>query len=94
MSDKCLFVSSGPTLINFGRQPKWNCPIPVDESNAEKRPQGSTTVAPVTDGVQPWFIPPIPCYEPEDGVFYAHIGPTGGKAGYQSITGNNYFFNL
>ena len=34
-----------------------------------------------------WEIPPIQCYEPEDGVFYAQMGPTGGKQGYPAITG-------
>ncbi len=27
------------------------------------------------------------CNEPEDGVFFAQIGPTGGEQGYASITG-------
>jgi hypothetical protein len=91
-------------LINFGRQPQWNCPIPEDEAGGapaspagtDKRKQqqaqqeqAAVGSIPVTDGVQPWFIPPIPCYEPEDGIFYAHIGPTGGKAGYESITGKS-----
>lgn len=35
-----------------------------------------------------WEIPPIECYEPEDGVFYAQMGPTGGKQGYPAITGD------
>lgn len=35
-----------------------------------------------------WEIPPIQCYEPEDGVFYAQMGPTGGKRGYPAITGD------
>lgn len=34
-----------------------------------------------------WHIPPIQCYEPDDGVFYAQMGPTGGKRGYPAITG-------
>lgn len=34
-----------------------------------------------------WDIPPIQCWEPEDGVFYAQMGPTGGKQGYPAITG-------
>lgn len=34
-----------------------------------------------------WEIPPIQCHEPEDGVFYAQMGPTGGKQGYPAITG-------
>ncbi|XP_055594127.1 protein Skeletor, isoforms B/C [Uranotaenia lowii] len=35
-----------------------------------------------------WEIPPIQCDEPEDGVFYAQMGPTGGKQGYPAITGH------
>lgn len=35
-----------------------------------------------------WDIPAIQCYEPEDGVFYAQMGPTGGKRGYPAITGH------
>lgn len=34
-----------------------------------------------------WEIPPIECDEPDDGVFYAQMGPTGGKQGYPAITG-------
>lgn len=34
-----------------------------------------------------WEIPPIECNEPDDGVFYAQLGPTGGKQGYPAITG-------
>ena len=37
---------------------------------------------------KPWFIPPIACNEPENRVFYVHIGPTGGSQGYNAITGN------
>lgn len=36
---------------------------------------------------KPWDIPPIQCDEPEDGIFYAQMGPTGGKHGYSAITG-------
>ncbi|XP_020281703.1 protein Skeletor, isoforms B/C isoform X1 [Pseudomyrmex gracilis] len=35
-----------------------------------------------------WEIPPIQCNEPDDGVFYAQMGPTGGKHGYPAITGH------
>lgn len=38
-----------------------------------------------------WDIPPIQCYEPDDGVFYAQMGPTGGKHGYSAITGKYVF---
>ncbi|XP_041985351.1 protein Skeletor, isoforms B/C isoform X2 [Aricia agestis] len=37
---------------------------------------------------RPWDIPAIQCHEPEDGVFYAQLGPTGGKQGYSAITGH------
>ncbi|XP_066140457.1 protein Skeletor, isoforms B/C isoform X1 [Euwallacea fornicatus] len=43
---------------------------------------------PVKEKREAWFIPPIECYEPEDGVFYAQMGPTGGKRGYPAITGH------
>lgn len=53
----------------------------------------STTLRPVptpaaVSNRNAWEIPPIQCYEPEDGVFYAQMGPTGGKHGYPAITGN------
>lgn len=43
-----------------------------------------------------WVIPPIQCDEPEDGVFFAQMGPTGGKHGYPAITGNcnNHHFTI
>ncbi|XP_076678715.1 DM13 and DOMON_DOH domain-containing protein skeletor isoform X2 [Andrena cerasifolii] len=41
--------------------------------------------APKTDA---WEIPPIQCNEPDDGTFYAQMGPTGGKHGYPAITGH------
>jgi len=37
-----------------------------------------------------WDIPAIQCHEPEDGVFYAQMGPTGGKHGYPAITGGSF----
>ena len=53
-----------------------------------RRPQrvaATPAPAPTNDA---WEIPPIQCYEPEDGIFYAQMGPTGGKHGYPAITGN------
>ena len=50
-----------------------------------RRAQATPAPAPKNDA---WEIPPIQCYEPEDGVFYAQMGPTGGKHGYPAITGN------
>jgi hypothetical protein len=35
----------------------------------------------------PWYIPAIECNEPENHVYYAHLGPTGGSQGYNAITG-------
>lgn len=134
----------GDRLIDFGRQPVWNCPMPetdktlnededYDEEYYEEKqpqnnpkpgqpgvetsdrrppavpqrqptrqtpaPQPATTVAPkrpARPAATPkpaskkgaWFIPPIQCNEPEDGVFYAQMGPTGGKQGYPAITGH------
>lgn len=117
-------------LIQFGREPFWNCPLsesemkmmededddqelyappnryqensrPVqnqqqqfqqqsysDAQDADRR--GSQSVparVPATPRNKYWEIPPIECYEPEDGVFYAQMGPTGGKQGYPAITG-------
>lgn len=69
----------------------------INRRGSQSRPasnEGETEVArrPVpapkpasTNGA--WEIPPIQCYEPEDGVFYAQMGPTGGKHGYPAITG-------
>ena len=50
------------------------------ESNAAGN-QVSPQVSP-----KPWYIPAIECYEPENHVFYAHIGPSGGAQGYNAIT--------
>lgn len=99
-------VLKNTKLVDFGRQPFWNCPTP--ESDQQKPPQENpqklqslepnrrvdqmprpkppaTARPPAKAGA--WEIPPIQCYEPEDGVFYAQMGPTGGKQGYPAITG-------
>lgn len=136
-------------LINFGRQPTWNCPMPegnkaadaaadsteeiednsqgytepnippsaqfTEEEFYENRPQAlqmqnrrqqnqaAPTSKPQRSPPRPiatpkpantngaWEIPAIQCYEPEDGVFYAQMGPTGGKHGYPAITGKTCF---
>lgn len=36
----------------------------------------------------PWYIPAIECNEPENHVYYAHLGPNGGAQGYNAITGD------
>lgn len=55
--------------------------------------RGTHTVPPPTPVKErdAWFIPPIECYEPEDGIFYAQMGPTGGKRGYPAITGKTVY---
>lgn len=55
-----------------------------------ERPTTSAKVVPTPKAVtkrNAWHIPPIQCDEPDDGVFYAQLGPTGGKRGYPAITG-------
>ncbi|XP_070063130.1 protein Skeletor, isoforms B/C isoform X1 [Drosophila virilis] len=133
--------------IEFGRQPKWNCPLPEgakpgsssdeqeeevtqisstggagyppagrpniepDEEFYENRPQALQRTTPAhapqrhqetavltqrrpvptpkpVNSNGAWDIPAIQCHEPEDGVFYAQMGPTGGKHGYPAITGH------
>ncbi|XP_011646237.1 protein Skeletor, isoforms D/E isoform X2 [Pogonomyrmex barbatus] len=88
-------------FIEFGRPPAWNCPMPDQEQAPSeddeagnknqpttKRPHrmpATPAPAPTTDA---WEIPAIECNEPDDGVFYAQMGPTGGKHGYSAITGH------
>ncbi|KAI5631071.1 DOMON domain-containing protein [Phthorimaea operculella] len=60
------------------------------EPSADRRvikPNPVPTPKPVAR-TQAWEIPGIQCYEPPDGVFYAQMGPTGGKQGYPAITGH------
>ncbi|XP_042220743.1 uncharacterized protein LOC121865425 isoform X2 [Homarus americanus] len=80
----------GDMFVDFGRTPQWNCPLPEDQNSQSKTStsRGPTNPAPARPAANPWFIPPIPCYEPEDGVLYAQIGPTGGDNGYNAITGH------
>lgn len=49
---------------------------------AEYQTPPATTTRPTS-----WQVPPIPCYEPDDRVYYAQLGPTGGTYGYRAITG-------
>ncbi|CAH0684205.1 unnamed protein product [Chilo suppressalis] len=60
---------------------------PAQEQTAVIKPNPVPTPKPVPKAV-PWEIPAIQCYEPPDGVFYAQMGPTGGKQGYSAITGH------
>ncbi|XP_015110834.1 protein Skeletor, isoforms B/C [Diachasma alloeum] len=57
----------------------------VATTRRPSRPPATPAPAPTTDA---WEIPPIQCNEPDDGVFYAQMGPTGGKHGYPAITGH------
>ena len=62
--------------FDFGRIPQWNCPIagkPVPQTRAKHRNKKRPTPAPAPASDKPWFIPPIQCYEPEDGVFFAQV---------------------
>lgn len=143
--------TKGDRLIDFGRQPIWNCPVPdgemkmpgdeisakpnvpvvnnnrdrnresqdsnrrqsqqsqqqkqeVNRRGSQSRPashnEGEVETRRVVPTPKPapkngaWEIPPIQCYEPEDGVFYAQMGPTGGKHGYPAITGLSYVDSL
>lgn len=63
----------------------------TERNPQQKEPEVTTlrpvpTPAPVSNR-NAWKIPPIQCDEPEDGVLYAQLGPTGGKRGYSAITG-------
>ncbi|CAG0891716.1 unnamed protein product [Cyprideis torosa] len=89
--------NSDPLLIQFGRSPEWNCPVPEEKGSdtdgahgGPPEPAGGRDTAPKEaqpeQAITPWYIPPIPCHEPEDGVFYVHMGPTGGEQGYSAIT--------
>ncbi|XP_072755492.1 protein Skeletor, isoforms B/C isoform X1 [Anoplolepis gracilipes] len=91
-------------FIEFSRPPAWNCPMPDQEQTSAYSETGSgTKVVEITNTRRPprlpatpapastkdaWEIPPIQCNEPDDGVFYAQMGPTGGKHGYPAITGH------
>lgn len=87
----------GDMFVDFGRTPKWNCPLPEEDNDKSSTAvsrgsvnpsRGSIRPAQAPPAANPWYIPPIPCHEPEDGVFYAQIGPTGGNNGYSAITGH------
>ncbi|XP_054288516.1 protein Skeletor, isoforms D/E-like [Macrosteles quadrilineatus] len=114
-------------LLDFGRTPQWNCPIPESDAalaaSTHEQPEdvhGASSTAHGQDNTHgqvvgdlhqtppppaaavrqsdAWEIPPIQCNEPDDGVFYAQMGPTGGKRGYPSITkhvgwGISYYIN-
>ncbi|XP_063596023.1 protein Skeletor, isoforms B/C-like [Penaeus indicus] len=78
----------GDMFIDFGRTPKWNCPLPEEQGAGGGLVSGPATPPPAPPTNNAWYIPPVPCYEPADGVFYAQIGPSGGQSGYNAITGH------
>ncbi len=95
----------GDLYFDFGRIPRWNCPVagkhqpqlllperPRTSAGAAAAPPAFRTppAAPVRGAVhtppavpaaprpvatpkQAWFIPPVQCNEPEDGVFFAQV---------------------
>merc|ERR1712241_1314433 len=75
-------------LVDFGRIPKWNCPIAGQPNRGGNRPNRVQEPKKAPKSAKPWYVPPIQCHEPSDGVFFAQIGPTGGNQGYASITGH------
>ncbi|KOB77790.1 DOMON domain-containing protein [Operophtera brumata] len=77
--------TKGDKFIEFGRPPVWNCPRSEgEEEHHPEPPRKEHHKEPVRES-----IPAIECYEPADGVFYAQMGPTGGKQGYSAITGKD-----
>lgn len=76
----------GTKMLDFARIPRWNCPISKKEKEDTQKSSLSTDPAPAPPVARPWSIPPITCDVPEDGVFFAQIGPTGGENGYSAIT--------
>ena len=79
---------SNEIQLEFGRIPQWNCPIAGQSNRNNKRPDKVQEPKSAPRAAKPWYVPPIQCHEPEDGVFFAQIGPTGGSQGYASITGH------
>jgi len=75
-------------LLDFGRIPKWNCPIAGQPKRGGNKPSRTQEPKKAPKSEKPWFVPAIQCHEPADGVFFAQIGPTGGNQGYASITGH------
>jgi len=88
----------GDLFFDFGRIPRWNCPVAGKQqplSLLPERPRSSAggpaaviktpppskatapqppaVPRPVTSTKQAWFIPPVQCHEPEDGVFFAQV---------------------
>ncbi|KFM72403.1 Protein Skeletor, isoforms D/E, partial [Stegodyphus mimosarum] len=67
-----------PTSATFRRKPQ-----PIGPRYASRASDVGLSASTVNTA---WNVPPIMC--PSDRTFRAQIGPTGGKKGYQSITGD------
>lgn len=103
--------SRSTKLIQFGREPQWNCPLSENEMKMMEPEDNEEIYEPTPQSIQHsqptithathhdnfaneyesdrresvparvppiqrnkhWEIPPIQCYEPEDGVFYAQM---------------------
>ncbi|XP_067619850.1 protein Skeletor, isoforms B/C isoform X2 [Eurosta solidaginis] len=81
------FYDKSPQALHSSnrRQETQTSEEPVVRPHVHPRPEPT----PKSTGTnRAWDIPAIQCYEPEDGVFYAQMGPTGGKHGYSAITGH------
>ncbi|KAG1701742.1 Protein Skeletor, isoforms B/C [Nymphon striatum] len=79
-------------MIDFARTPKWNCPQPSEASEPARKPNipvQRQTVQRQTEkpkqAIVPWDIPEIKC--PRSRKLRARIGPSGGRKGYEAITG-------
>lgn len=87
------FQQSFASSNNFGSsfdnrpEPNVNRRPSRPSSSLDSRPPAPPAKVPPSQKNKSWDIPPIQCWEPEDGVFYAQMGPTGGKQGYPAITG-------
>ncbi|XP_039275374.1 protein Skeletor, isoforms B/C isoform X3 [Nilaparvata lugens] len=80
------------------QQPDTSSSIVQKEEVALPKSRPPPPPAPVNRSKDAWEIPAIQCNEPDDGIFYAQMGPTGGKRGYSAITGHvgwgiSYFIN-
>ncbi|XP_021961187.1 protein Skeletor, isoforms B/C [Folsomia candida] len=56
--------------------------VEQDTSASHQQQKEDVTIIPPA-----WRIPPIPCSEPDDGVFYLHVGPIGRPDIFKGVTG-------
>ncbi|MPC25457.1 Protein Skeletor, isoforms B/C [Portunus trituberculatus] len=69
MCEVLVGVGVRDLFVDFGRTPEWNCPVP-EEAPQSKPQSGPSKPPPAPETNNAWYIPPIPCNEPEDG----HVG--------------------